>query len=160
MAEGLLLQARIEAQLFDLHVVPVDLRALVRTTVRDMRQLVAQRAQRITVHCPARMERVDADGRLLRQALINLLQNASRHTTHGGAIEIRVLDNDDDVVMSVLDDGDGMSAEDRARLFQRFALGAPRWATAPGWGWSSRSRSPSCTAAASWWTPSSTAAPR
>jgi signal transduction histidine kinase len=90
-----------------------------------MQQLSEQRAQRIVVHCPPRMERMDADGKLLRQALVNLLQNASRHTSHGGAIEVRVLDNDDDVVMSVLDDGDGMSSEDRARLFQRFASGRP-----------------------------------
>ena len=125
MAEALLVQARIDAGLFDLHMVPVDMRSLVRGTVDDMQAFCAQRHQRILLHSPQRMGRFDCDRRLIRQALVNLLQNATRHTSHGGDIEVRILDNDDDVVLSVLDDGDGMSAEDRARLFTKFASGRP-----------------------------------
>ncbi len=125
VAEGLLLQARIDAGLFDLHVASVDLRPLVRSMVKAMGTLCDARSQRVALHCPSRLGRVDVDSRLVRQALTNVLHNASRYTSEGGRIDLRVLDNDDEVILSVTDDGAGMTSEERSHLFGRFASGRP-----------------------------------
>jgi two-component system, OmpR family, sensor kinase len=125
VAEGLLLQARIDAGLFDLRVSLTDPRPLVRSTVKGMRTLCDARAQSVQLHCPSRISRIPADPKLVRQALINVLHNASRFTSQGGSIELRVLDNDDAVVFAVIDDGAGMTAEERQNLFQKFASGKP-----------------------------------
>jgi two-component system, OmpR family, sensor kinase len=125
VAEGLLLQARIDAGLFDLRVSLTDLRPLVRSTVKGMRTLCDARQQMVQLHCPPRIGRIPADPKLVRQALINVLQNASRFTSQGGSIELRVLDNDDAVVFAVIDDGAGMTADERKNLFQKFASGRP-----------------------------------
>lgn len=125
LAEDLLMQARIEAGLFKLRVQQVDFKVLVRQTVRDHRAYAAEREQYVSLDCPQVMARISADPRLLTQALNNLLQNASRHTTHGGHIYVSVADNDSGLVVSVTDDGAGMSSEERSRLFQKFASGRP-----------------------------------
>jgi two-component system, OmpR family, sensor kinase len=125
IAESLLVQARIEAGLHELHLAATDVASLARATVRDMQSIARQRNQQLVLQTPQRMARIEVDARLIRQALTNVLHNATRHTTHGGNIEVRVLDNDEEVVLSVLDDGAGMSPEERSQLFQRFASGRP-----------------------------------
>jgi two-component system, OmpR family, sensor kinase len=125
VAEGLLLQARIDAGLFSLSVSAADIRPLVRSTVKAMGTLCDVRSQRIELHCPQRIMRIDVDQKLVRQALTNVLHNASRYTSEGGRIDLRVLDNDDELVLSVTDDGAGMTPEERRQLFGRFASGRP-----------------------------------
>jgi two-component system, OmpR family, sensor kinase len=125
VAEGLLLQARIDAGLFNLHVAGTDVRPLVRSTVKAMGTLCDARAQRIELQCPPRLTRINVDQRLVRQALTNVLHNASRHTSEGGRIDLRVLDNDDELVFSVTDDGAGMTPEERLQLFGKFSSGRP-----------------------------------
>jgi signal transduction histidine kinase len=63
------------------------------------------------------------DPRAVRQALSNLLMNAVRHTSEGRIITTRVRDNVNAIVLMVVDDGDGMSKEERRRLFEPFESG-------------------------------------
>ena len=125
LAEDLLIQARIEAGLFKLRLEPVDVNALARQAVRAIRALTAGREQFINLNYPQVMDRIHVDPRLITQALTNLLQNASRYTSQGGHIYVAIADNDSAVVISVTDDGAGMSAEERQQLFQKFASGRP-----------------------------------
>ena len=125
LAEDLLVQARIEAGLFKLRLEPVDIKTLARQAKDACGRAFIDRDQSLTLDYPQIMDRIPADPRLTIQALTNLLQNASRHTSHGGHIFVTISNNDTEVAISVTDDGAGMSAEDRRRLFQRFASGRP-----------------------------------
>ena len=125
LAEDMLTQARIDAGLFKLRLVPVDLKALAWEAVRAIRLLTASREQIIHLNCPQVMDHVQADPRLLQQALSNLLQNASRHTSQGGYIYVTISNNDVATIVSVTDNGAGMSEEARRNLFQKFASGRP-----------------------------------
>ena len=58
-------------------------------------------------------------GRILH----NLLDNALRHTPEGGTIAVRAVPEDGAVVISVQDSGEGISAEDLPRVFERFYRG-------------------------------------
>ncbi len=55
-----------------------------------MRPLCDQRGQRITVDTPQVSTAIAADPTLVLQALTNLVSNASRFTSHGGRINVRV----------------------------------------------------------------------
>ncbi len=125
LAEDLLVQARIEAGLFKLRLEQVDLKVLTRQVVLSIERISTEREQVFHVDYPQVMENIYVDPRLIRQALYNLLQNASRHTSMGGHIYVTLAENDAGVVISVMDDGAGMSAEDRRRLFRRFSSGRP-----------------------------------
>ncbi|MFE5310914.1 sensor histidine kinase [Isoptericola sp. NPDC056573] len=67
---------------------------------------------------------LEADVERLRQVVTNLLQNAIRHSPHGGTVRLDAYPVDDDVVLEVSDEGPGIAPEDRGRIFERFASGA------------------------------------
>jgi heavy metal sensor kinase len=61
-----------------------------------------------------------ADRVVLRQALINLVDNAIKFTPPGGKVSIRVSGNDGTPILDVSDTGPGVSPEARERIFDRF----------------------------------------
>jgi signal transduction histidine kinase len=68
---------------------------------------------------PQRLDaRADADG--LAQVLGNLLQNASRYTPAGGRVTVRAERRSRDVLVSVVNTGDGIPAGDLPHVFERF----------------------------------------
>jgi signal transduction histidine kinase len=87
--------------------------------------LAAKRGQRIERLLPvAGDHRVYGDHRRLEQALLNLLSNAQRFAPDGGIITVSVKEHGLLTYWSVTDDGPGISAEDQARLFERFFVGS------------------------------------
>ncbi|MEA3351787.1 MAG: HAMP domain-containing sensor histidine kinase [Chloroflexota bacterium] len=121
LAENMLTQSKLESGLFNPVLQPIDVRDVVRTVVANMRIFTVRRKQSIQTYYPQVLPRVNADPVLLQQALTNLAQNAIRHTSSGGRIIISVARNDLGLLISVTDDGAGMSAEHRQQLFRRFA---------------------------------------
>lgn len=61
-----------------------------------------------------------ADEALLRQVVANLLSNVRTHTPPGTRVELSAVRDGDDVVLTVADDGPGMSEEHAERAFERF----------------------------------------
>lgn len=121
LAENMLTQSKLESGLFNPVLQPIDIRDVVRRVVSNMRIFTARREQTIQTYYPQVFPRVNADSVLLQQALTNLAQNAVRHTSVGGKIVISVARNDLGLLISVTDDGAGMSTAHRQQLFRRFA---------------------------------------
>ena len=68
----------------------------------------------------------------LRALVDNLLDNAARHGRRGGSVRVELAPAGGEVVLLVDDDGPGVPAPERERVFARFARGAA--ARAPGSG--------------------------
>lgn len=66
---------------------------------------------------------ITADRQRLAQAMLQLADNASRHTTEGAEIGIGSRVDSDTVRLWVRDTGSGVASEDRQRIFTRFARG-------------------------------------
>lgn len=64
--------------------------------------------------------RVQADPDALTQVLGNLLQNAGRYTPYGGSITVTAGADAESVVVSVVNSGDAIPADDLPHLFERF----------------------------------------
>jgi signal transduction histidine kinase len=60
------------------------------------------------------------DWLLLRQALVNIVDNAIKHTPRGGTITIRVREAGTDVSIEVEDTGPGIPKDQLERVFDRF----------------------------------------
>lgn len=61
-----------------------------------------------------------ADEELLRQMLLNLIENAIRHTPPGGTVRTVISSKGEEVVIAVEDQGVGIPVADRERIFERF----------------------------------------
>lgn len=125
LCEGLLIQAKIEAGLFSPCREEVDVSSLARDMVVAMGPLCAERGQRVSLDTPQVTPAIPADPRLIVAAMTNLLSNASRFTSAGGSITVRVMEIDTGIAVYVTDDGAGMSRDERHHLFRRFGTGRP-----------------------------------
>ena len=74
---------------------------------------------------------VDGNPDELHRMVLNLLDNAVRHTPPGAAIELRLRTRGGDAVVEVADDGPGIPAEMREQIFDRFVRGDGPADTAP-----------------------------
>jgi two-component system, OmpR family, sensor kinase len=66
---------------------------------------------------------VDGNPDELHRMVLNLLDNAARHTPPGSTIELRLHPEGRDAVVEVADDGPGVPAEMREQIFERFVRG-------------------------------------
>lgn len=120
LAEDLLADARIDAELFTLHLGSVNVRRLAFDVVSDLRRL---NPGRITLSARGAPPRVYADSGLLRQALVNLVTNSLRHAGDDAHVTVSVRTMEDGVLIVVSDDGGGMTGEQKRDLFRRTLQG-------------------------------------
>ncbi|GII24933.1 HAMP domain-containing sensor histidine kinase [Planosporangium mesophilum] len=66
---------------------------------------------------------VHADRERLHQVVVNLLDNAVRHGPADGTVTVRGFAEPAGVVIEVADEGPGIPAEERERVFERFTRG-------------------------------------
>ncbi|HEY8809058.1 MAG TPA: ATP-binding protein [Solirubrobacterales bacterium] len=77
---------------------------------------------------------VDGNPDELHRMVLNLLDNAARHTSPGSRIELRLRAEGTSAVVEVADDGPGVPAELREQIFERFVRGDGPADTAIGGG--------------------------
>ena len=92
--------------------------------VRDIYNAVLMEAQRhghtLTMDLPDQLPDIVADRDRVLQVMMNVVSNAIKYTPDGGAIQISAGRNELRVWMEVTDNGIGIPAQDRPRIFERF----------------------------------------
>lgn len=110
----------------------VDLSALVTELCESYAPAIADDERMLEWRVDAGLV-VHGDRELIAQAVINLLDNAQRHTPKGTVIAVWLEAKDGRAALSISDDGPGVPAEDREKIIRRFArLESSR--TTPGHG--------------------------
>ena len=97
-----------------------DPRGIVRETVDLMAGLLGERDVRVSVRPSSPPALVAADSGQIRQALLNLVRNAAEASPAKGEIRISWEREGESVVISIEDDGPGIPAPDRSRVFEPF----------------------------------------
>jgi len=115
--DNLLEMSQIEAGALRIEKDPMQLRALIRDIVDEMR--MRTEAHYFVTDLPALLPRVHADPRRIRQVLRNLLENAIKYTK-AGQITITTEVERDQVLISVADQGQGIPAKYLDKIFERF----------------------------------------
>ncbi|MBS0477443.1 MAG: HAMP domain-containing histidine kinase [Proteobacteria bacterium] len=115
-----------------LRAAPLDLSALT-SDIADSYVLAAEDSGRSLRHSIAPGIHVAAQRELIAQLLVNLLDNALRHTPPASLIELTLVSDADAAVLTVADNGPGIEPQDRARVFDRFVR-LERSRTTPGHG--------------------------
>jgi signal transduction histidine kinase/CheY-like chemotaxis protein len=119
MIDDLIADAMADAADISVRAVPLDLGALIKEVAEANRGPAAGKEQVIEVStAPGLCIRGDAER--LREAVDNLVGNAVKYSPIGGRISVSAGRRDGDVLVSVADQGPGLSPEDMGRLFGRF----------------------------------------
>ncbi|MBX3329729.1 MAG: hypothetical protein KF722_04955 [Nitrospira sp.] len=101
------------------NLVPLALEPLIQEIVDELTLLADDHRITLTFE-PQPVPSVLGDAQWLKQALINLMDNALRYTPSGGAVSIRLQAVGQQVAVSVEDTGHGIEPENIPHLFERF----------------------------------------
>ncbi|HYH46411.1 MAG TPA: PAS domain-containing protein, partial [Thermoanaerobaculia bacterium] len=99
---------------------PLDLAAIAQRAVETSRPAIDARRHRLTVTLPAEPVQVEGDLTRLVQVLGNLLNNAAKYTEEAGHIWLVAARKGNEAVLSVRDDGMGLSDELLPHVFDLF----------------------------------------
>lgn len=113
---------RIRAGGLELAPEPIDLGGLVQAAVHRLHPLIGTRAVRVEVADD--VADVQLDPGAMEQMMLNLLENALRHTPDGTPVEILATRIRGQVELRVVDHGPGVAPDERERVFDEFYRGA------------------------------------
>jgi heavy metal sensor kinase len=120
LVDSLLVLSRADSCSIPVMLERTDLSLLAAEVTECLLVLAEEKQQAMSVVAPIPVY-ANVDQSLLRQALINLLDNAIKYTPVKGFIQVVVESSDNsEAVISVCDNGSGISAEHRQRIFERF----------------------------------------
>ena len=120
LAEDLLTLAQLESANPDLQLGKVDLSRFFGEIIRDWEKKLANKHLNMIADVAPELPSICADRARLQEALYNLLDNAVKYSCEHGEIRLQARQRDEQVVLSVGDNGIGISKEDLPRVFERF----------------------------------------
>ncbi len=116
--------SKIEAGKMELYLETFDLKTMLDDVVATTRLLVQKKSNTLAVQLSPNLGAMRADLTKVRQALFNLLSNASKFTEHGTitlSAARETSSNREWIVLKVKDTGIGMTREQLGRMFQAFS---------------------------------------
>jgi signal transduction histidine kinase len=120
LANDLLDVSRVSTGKLRLEMQPLDLASAVVEAVDTCRPAMDLRMQVLRVQLPPCALMIHGDPTRLAQVLSNLLDNASKYTPNGGEIGLSVVPSGDSVVVTVSDNGIGMTPQALSDVFEPF----------------------------------------
>ena len=113
--------AKMEAGRMHWSVENVDPGLIVRDTMTIMDGLLKDNQVDLKLDLPGHLPQIRVDRDKFMQVLINLVSNAVKFCRQpGGMIAVRVINTEDGLQVSVLDNGDGVPQESRDQIFEKF----------------------------------------
>ena len=120
LIDDLLDLSRIESGKLKMVFVPTDILGVIKRTMSIIENSAKMKSISIEIQAPENVSKVLADETRLSQVILNLLDNAIKYTSEGGAIKISVRSNDQFVEVDISDTGIGIPEKDLSRVFERF----------------------------------------
>jgi signal transduction histidine kinase len=109
--------ASIEASYIELERGRVDIRDMLDAVVNLTKDRALSRGLDLELRCPPQIGVIEGDERRLKQAFFNLISNAIKFTLPGGAIRVDAKRGDRELLVSVMDTGDGLTTAEQVQAF-------------------------------------------
>ncbi|QDK37350.1 ATP-binding protein [Bdellovibrio sp. NC01] len=121
--QSILKVLRVESRDFKVNVDVADINEVIEEALQTLRPLA--REKDIQVHTALEpMFSLEFDSTLIKEVIINLVENAIKYTPRSGSIEVISHENDDYVHVVVKDTGEGIKPEDMDKVWGKFTRGS------------------------------------
>ena len=120
LVDDLLTLAHLESRSTGLQFSDVQLAELFQSVIRDWEKKLAEKQLKVVVDLSPDARTIRADETRLHEVLYNLLDNALKYSRENGEIRLRAVQRGPEIVLSVTDNGIGISKDDLPRIFERF----------------------------------------
>ena len=120
LVDDLLELSRLESGTVNLEIGPFSIAEAGGQVAANLLPIAIDRGIRMTTGLPPRLRVATGDRRRVEQILTNLTANALKFTPAGGSVEIEGQVDGLVAILVVRDDGEGIPADERARIFERF----------------------------------------
>jgi two-component system, OmpR family, phosphate regulon sensor histidine kinase PhoR len=120
LVNDLLELSAIESGNYALNKAPHSVAPLLERAVENLQPQIAEKGHQVRIEDKTGPALVPMDNEKISSALGNLLDNAVKYAPKNSRIELAAEIRGDDLILSVKDDGPGVSAENLPRLFERF----------------------------------------
>ena len=135
LIESLMDMTRMEAGRFTLTTATARLDTLIERAVEFVKPTADRKHIPLSVEIEPDLPPVLIDVNMIERVVVNLLDNACKFASAGRAVGISARHaGPDEVAIAVRDEGPGIAAEDRSRLFQKFSRGSRVGGQTPGTG--------------------------
>ncbi|MBL7542488.1 MAG: CHASE2 domain-containing protein [Bdellovibrionaceae bacterium] len=111
--------ARVESKNIKLNRIPSDLNELIETSIASLRPLAADKNISIQTNLTP-LFLINIDPILIKEALINIIENAIKYSPSHTVIEIRTLELGEQIITEVCDQGMGISETELGKMGQKF----------------------------------------
>lgn len=109
--------SRIESGNVELQLEIKDIRDLIKETISNFEQ---HDMNKIEFNLSLNPLSARVDGNKIKQVITNILNNALRYTDDGKRVTVSANDSSNAIMVSIKDDGPGISKENQTRIFEKF----------------------------------------
>ena len=120
ITENILARIKVETTWLKLKLAPLDIRTIVRDVISQMNPMLKQEKKEIRLTHPKLIATVMADENWIAQVMINLIHNSKKNIGPNGRILVNIKENEQFVVVSVSDDGEGIEDKDKEHVYNEF----------------------------------------
>lgn len=121
IVDNLLSMSRIESGRYKLEPAWCDVDEIIDSARQQLGDMLA--GHRVSVIVPGDMPSIKVDPGFVEQALVNLLSNAVLYSAAGTEIKVAAQMDGPHLILRVMDEGKGLSAEMASRVFEKFYRG-------------------------------------
>lgn len=120
--QSILRVLRVESRDFKLNLDVGDINEVIEEVTRQLQPLAKEKSITMALDLEP-MFSSEFDVTLMKEVVLNLIENAIKYTPVGGRIEIRSREVEDSIRVEIQDNGQGIAKEDLERVWQKFTRG-------------------------------------
>jgi signal transduction histidine kinase len=120
IANQFLSVAKLDSGRLKIKLEKVSINPLIESVVSEQKKIVKERGQSLTHKLPKRSYVIQADPTYLPMVFENLISNASKYTSKRGKLNLSVRKSNNEVLITVSDNGIGISEEEISIIFDKF----------------------------------------
>jgi signal transduction histidine kinase len=118
MLDSILSKYKFDQNKIKLVPVKFSINSLIQDCVQELKILFEAKNQNVSIFSENTVDEVTADYQAIKRTIINLISNAIKFSKSSSSIEIRIFDNDQNVSVSVIDRGQGISSDEMKDIFE------------------------------------------